>query len=122
VDEDRLVQTVRAACRRLPEVEERLSHGTPTFFVRGRKSFVSVWFAGHHEDTFPHLWCAAPLGAQEALVASEPDTYFRPAYVGHRGWVGVRLDRGLSDDDVAELCEEAYRTVAPASLVRRLDA
>jgi hypothetical protein len=115
------VERVRAACSTLPEVEERLSHGSPTFFVRGKKSFVSVMAEGHHDDDFPHLWCAAPPGAQTELVAGDPSTYFRPPYVGHRGWLGVRLDRGIDDAEIRELCQEAYRAVAPPMLVRRLD-
>jgi hypothetical protein len=117
----RIVERVRAACSTLPEVEERLSHGAPTFFVRGRKSFVSVMAEGHHDDDFPHLWCAAPPGAQAELVAGDPATFFRPPYVGHRGWLGVRLDRGIDDAELRELCHEAYRAVAPRTLVKLLD-
>lgn len=116
------MRRVRVACARLPEVEERLSHGAPTFFVRGKKSFVCAWVEGHHDVRFPHLWCAAADGVQGELVASDPDTYFRPPYVGHRGWVGVRLDKGMGDDELRELCEDAFRHVAPSSLVAPLDA
>jgi hypothetical protein len=112
---------LRAACARLPEVEERLSHGAPTFFLRGKKGFVSVWRDGHHNNDFAHLWVAAAPGVQTELIASSPDTFFRPPYVGHRGWVGVRLDTGIGDDELRELCEDAYRAVAPATLVRQLD-
>ncbi len=119
-DAEGLVDDVRRACARLPEVEERPSHSAPTFFVRGKKSFVSVWPHGHHDDDFPHLWCAAPPGAQAELVDSDPDRYFRPPYVGHRGWLGVRLDWPIDPAELAELCEDAYRTVAPPALVRRL--
>lgn len=114
---------VRGICLALPEVTEKLSHGTPTFFVR--KTFVQVWPDGHHDVQWPHLWAAAPPGLQEALIERDPQVYFRPPYVGHRGWVGMRLDRldrggGADWDDVEELCEVAYRTVAPARLVARL--
>ncbi len=115
------LEQLRSTCARLPEVVERPSHGAPTFFVRGKKSFLTVWVDGHHDLTFSHLWCAAPTGAQEALVESDPDQYFRPPYVGGRGWVGVRLDRGIGPDELAELCEDGYRTVAPATLIGRLD-
>ena len=113
---DDVVERVRAICAALPEVEERLSHGTPTFFVRGKKTFVSCWHRGHHDDDFPHLWAAAPAGAQEELVAEAPERFFRPPYVGHRGWVGVRLDGDVDWDEVAEICRDAYRTVAPPKL------
>jgi hypothetical protein len=116
------VDRLRAICLAFPEVTERLSHGAPTWFVRGKKTFVTLWAAGHHDVAFPHLWCAAPPGAQQELIAADPGRFFRPPYVGHRGWLGVRLDRDPDWAEIAELCEDAYRTVAPASLVVRLDA
>jgi hypothetical protein len=118
---DSLLERFRRACGRLPEVEERLSHSAPTFFVRGKKSFAMLWADGHHEDDFPHLWLAAAQGVQGELIAADPQQFFRPPYVGHRGWVGVRLDRGIGDDELRELCEDAYRAVAPKTLVQRLD-
>jgi hypothetical protein len=89
-------------CLALPEVTERLSHGAPTWFVRGKRAFETLWAHGHHDHDFPHLWCAGPLGAQQELVASEPGRFFRPPYVGGRGWIGVRLDTGLDWAEVSE--------------------
>jgi hypothetical protein len=80
-----------------------------------------VWAGGHHDHEFPHLWCAAPPGAQEALVTADPGRYFRPPYVGHRGWIGMRLDGDVDWDEVRGVCEDAYRAVAPARLVAGLD-
>jgi hypothetical protein len=117
-----VLERLRAICLALPETTERLSHGTPTWFVRGKKTFVQAWPEGHHDDRFPHLWCAAPPGAQEELVEAEPERYFRPPYVGGRGWLGLRLDVDVDEAELAALCEEAYRCVAPATLVKRLDA
>ena len=54
-------------------------------------------------------------------MQAEPERFFRPAYVGHRGWLGLRLDRELDWDEVAGVIEDAYRTVAPKTLVARLD-
>lgn len=110
---------VRAICLALPEVTEKLSHGAPAFFVK--KQFVMLWHDGHHDHDFPHLWCAAPPGAQDELVTTEPDRFFRPPYVGHRGWLGLRLDGDVDWDEVASVCEEAYRTVAPRRLLTELD-
>jgi hypothetical protein len=110
---------VRSICLALPEVTERQSHGSPAFFVK--KQFVMLWPAGHHDHVFPHLWCAAPPGAQDVLVGGAPERIFRPPYVGHRGWLGVHLDGHVQWDEIADLCEDAYRTVAPATLVWRLD-
>ena len=108
----RIEERIRAICLALPGCEERLSHGSPAFFV-GRQ-FVMLWPDGHHETDFPHLWCAAPPGAQEELTSTEPDRFFRPPYVGHRGWIGVRLDGDVDWDEVARICREAHRVIAPA--------
>jgi hypothetical protein len=113
---------LRATCLELPEVTERPSHGAPTWFVRDKSVFVQLWTDGHHQDDFPHMWCAAPPGVQEALVAAEPDRFFRPPYVGGRGWLGVRLDGPVDWTEIAELCEDAYRVIAPRRLVKELDA
>ncbi len=112
-------EQVRSICLALPEVTERLSHGAPTWFVKG-KSFTTLWAHGHHADDFPHVWCAAPPGAQLELTASDPARFFRPPYVGGRGWIGVRLDRDVDWAEVAELCQDAYRVIAPARLAALL--
>ena len=118
---EQLISRIRKICLALPEVTERPSHGAPTFFVRGKATFVTVWAEGHHDHTFPHLWCAAPPGAQEMRIAEDADRIFRPPYVGHRGWIGVRLDGKVDWAQIEELCEDAYRTVAPRTLVAQLD-
>jgi hypothetical protein len=115
------VERIRKICLALPKVTERPSHGAPTFFVRGKSTFVTVWAQGHHDHTFPHLWCAAPPGAQEMRISEDADRIFRPPYVGHRGWIGIRLDGKVDWAQIEELCEDAYRTVAPKALVAQLD-
>jgi hypothetical protein len=117
-----LADRLRAICLALPEVTERPSHGAPTWFVRDKKSFVTLWADGHHDNRFAHLWCAGLPGAQAALVAQDPGRFFRPPYVGGRGWIGVRLDGPAPVDwsEIAELCEDAYRAVAPPALIARL--
>lgn len=116
-----LYPRLRAICLALPEVTERPSHGAPTWFVRDKKTFATLWRHGHHQDEFPHLCCAAPPGAQAELIAAAPDRFFRPPYLGGRGWVGVRLTGEIDWDEIAELCQDAYRTIAPARLVALLD-
>lgn len=107
---------MRTICLTLPEVTEKPSHGAPAFFVK--KQFLMVWPGGHHDNDFPHLWCAAPPGAQDELVSTEPDRFFKPPYVGGRGWIGVRLDGAVDWDEIEAICREAYRTVAPERLLR----
>jgi hypothetical protein len=112
---------VRELCLSLPEVNERLSHGSPTFFVRDKRTFV-MYLDNHHDDGRLALWCAAPEGMQETLVPAEPEHYFRPPYVGHRGWIGVRLDRGLHWNEIAGAIEDAYACTAPKALVEAAKA
>ena len=67
------------------------------------------------------LWVAAPPGVQAQLAEQEPDRFFVPPYVGHRGWLGVRLDVDVDWDEVAGIVEDSYRQVAPKTLVKLLD-
>ena len=113
------LQRLRKICLALPETTERLSHGEPTWFVRDRKTFVM--FSDHHHDDRVGFWCAAPMGAQDALVGSAPDRFFVPPYVGHRGWIGVYLDVEQDWDEIADLVEDAYRQVASKTLLVQLD-
>ena len=91
-------------------VEERLSHGEPTWFFRGKRSFAM--FADHHHDDRLAFWCAAPPGIQESLISEDDTKYFRPPYVGPRGWVGVYLDVEVDWDAVAGIIEGAYHFIA----------
>ncbi|MFB9909729.1 MmcQ/YjbR family DNA-binding protein [Allokutzneria oryzae] len=114
------LQQLRELCLALPETTERLSHGEPTWFVRDKKTFVTYSDHHHHDDRLG-FWCAAPPGVQEEMVAEEPERFFRPPYVGHRGWLGVYLDVEVEWAEIGEIVEEAYRMVAPRTLVARLD-
>lgn len=114
------LEKLRNLCLALPEVTERLSHGEPTWFIRGKKTFAN--YANHHHGDRLAFWCAAPDGAQEVLVARNPDRFFRPPYVGGRGWLGVYLDVPVDWDEVADLVAAAYRTVAPKKLLAEMDA
>lgn len=119
--QDHPLETLRKLCLALPETTERVSHGEPTWFIRDKKAFVM--FADHHHNDVLAFWCAAPDGAQETLVATDPERFFVPPYVGHRGWLGVRLDVGENDwDQIADLVLDAYRTVAPKRLLASFDA
>ncbi len=105
------IARVRALCLG-HGVEERLSHGAPTWFVRGR-SFASISDHGH--DDRLAVWLAAPAGRQESLVETDPVRFFRPPYVGHRGWAGVYLDVATVDwDELAVLLREARDLIGAA--------
>lgn len=117
--DDEPLNRLRAICLALPEVTERPSHGEPAWFVRGKKTFVT--YADHHHDDRLAFWCAAPDGAQAMLVEADPERFFVPPYVGHRRWLGVRLDVPTDWEEVTDLVEDAWRAVAPKRLVAEFD-
>ena len=113
---DQPLERVRKLCLALPETNERLSHGEPTWFVRDKKAFVT--YADHHHDDRVAFWAAADDGVQRHLVEDEPRQFFRPPYVGVRGWVGMWLDDDPDWDRVELLVEEAWRCIAGSRLIK----
>jgi len=104
------VDRLRAICLALPDTTEKLAWSEPTWRVRG-KLFAQL---DNHHHGADHLavWLPAPLGEQEAMIFTDPVRFFRPPYVGHRGWVGVRIDRRPNWTEVARLVKQAYGLVA----------
>jgi hypothetical protein len=115
-ERERILARVRDICLAFPETSERRSHGAPTFFVREKRAFVMV-LTNHHGDGRFAIWCAAEQGVQSMLGEADPGRFFVPPYVGHRGWLGVRLDRALDWDELTGILEDAYARVAPPKLV-----
>jgi hypothetical protein len=114
-----VLERLRRICLALPETSERQSQGAPTFFVRGKRPFVMVVPRSRRPATVAsQSGCAAADGMQQMLIEAEPERFFVPPYVGHRGWLGVRLDRGLDWDELAGIVEDAYAEVASQKLVR----
>ena len=107
---DAALDLVRGICLSLPETEEKIAWSAPTFRVRGRQ--FAMFLNNHHGDGKIALWCAAPPGAQQDLVAADPKRFFVPPYVGVGGWLGIRLDTKLGKGAIAALIEQAYRTIA----------
>ena len=110
------IARLRAICLALPEANERISHGEPTWFAGKGKVFAML--DDHHHGA-PHLsvWLPAGLGAQEALIASDPKRFFRPPYVGGSGWVGVVLDTAQDDEDAPALAAGDELKLAGRSMV-----
>jgi len=109
---DECVRRLRELCLALPGVSERISHGEPSWFVK--RQFVTL--ADHHHDDRFGFWAAAPEGAQGRWLALDPERFFRPPYVGGRGWIGVNLDVELDGNDwmnIAEIIGDAHAVVAP---------
>lgn len=113
------VERLRGVALALPETSERLGHGEPCFYVREKKLFVML---DNHHHGAEHLgfWCAAPPGVQHELIAEDSERFFRPPYVGHRGWLGVRIDGDPNWEEISEIVRDAYRQVAPKALIAQL--
>ncbi|HKW52908.1 MAG TPA: MmcQ/YjbR family DNA-binding protein [Stellaceae bacterium] len=107
----RPLDRLRAICLKLPEAAEKETWDLPTFRVRD-KIFVMAIIG----ETPLALWCKAPPGSQAILVGADPERFFVPPYVGHRGWVGMRLGKGVDWREVDVLVTRSYRLTAPKRL------
>jgi hypothetical protein len=110
---EKQMRRVRSICSAIPETTEKLSHGEPTFFVR--KKVYAMFANNHHNDGHIAIWIPAAPGLQEMMIADSPETFFKPPYVGVRGWVGVEL-ASIGDEELACLIRDAWRLVAPKRL------
>ena len=117
--DERLVERLRNICLALPEANERLSHGEPTWFA-GKGKVFAMLDDHHHGAEHLSVWLPHPLGAQEALIETDPARFFRPPYVGGSGWVAVVLDTRPNWDMVAGLVRDAYLHIATRKLAARL--
>jgi len=113
------IERLRKICLALPDVTEKIAWGEPTW--RAGKIFAQME-THHHDADRVAVWLPARAGVQEALVEEDPVHFFRPPYVGHKGWIGVRIDRKPDWRAVAGLVAEAYREVASPEMIARLDA
>ena len=102
---------LRQICLALPEAVETETWGDPTFRI-GAKIFAME----KRGDGRVSVWCKAPAGSQAVLVGADPERFFVPPYVGHKGWVGVRLDRRPDWNEVAAVIRRSYRLIAPKRL------
>ena len=110
------LRRVRRICAALPGTTERLSHGEPTFFVD--KKVFAMFANNHHNDGHIAVLIAAASGLQPLLIKENPKTYFKPPYVGVRGWVGIELEH-ISDDELGAHIHEAWQMIAPKKLKLR---
>lgn len=108
------VARLRAICLAMPEAVEKETWQAPTFRIRD-KIFAMV----HHAESRPGVWCKAPPGVQAVLVEAVPARFFRPPYVGQKGWIGVWLDGPIEWDELAEILARSYRMTAPKRLVSK---
>jgi hypothetical protein len=112
-----ILARVREICLALPEATELETWGAPTFRVRSK-----IFAMPRTGDGRASLWCKGPPGVQQILVGADPDLFFVPPYVGHNGWIGIRLDlEGTDWEEVAGLVEESYRMTAPKRLAAQIE-
>jgi hypothetical protein len=116
---ERIVERLRKICLALPEANERVSHGEPTWFA-GKGKVFAMLDNHHHGATHVAVWLPQPFGVQDMLIEADPERFFRPPYVGPSGWVGVILDRKPDWASVAQLVRDAYMHVATRKLAAQL--
>jgi hypothetical protein len=99
----------------LPEGLREYNGQHAAFRVRTRT--FAYYLDDHHGDGIVALACKAPSGWNDALVRAEPDRFYRPSYIGPKGWVALRLDTGNIDwEEVEDLVLDSYLLVAPKRL------
>jgi hypothetical protein len=107
---------VRRICAALPDTFEKLSHGEPTFFA-GKRVFA-MCSSDHHGDGHIAVIVPAAPGVQAELVATRPETFYRPPYVGGKGWVGIELSQ-IDDDELGGFLTDAWKIIAPVKKQKR---
>lgn len=106
-----IANRLRKICLAFPEAEEKEAWGDPTFRVRDK-----IFAMEKRGDGRVSVWFKAPPGSQQVLIGADSDTFFRPPYVGHKGWVGMRLDAKPDWHEVAALLRRSYKMTAPKRL------
>ena len=112
-DNEKLIERVRRICFSFPETTEKISHGEPTWFVR--KKVFAMFSNNHHHDGHVAVTVPAAIGIQEALVKAAPEKFYRPPYVGVRGWIGIEV-AAVSDEELTAHIREAWKIIAPPKL------
>jgi hypothetical protein len=102
-------QRVRSICERLAGTSEKLSHGAPTFFVT--KRVYAMLALNHHNDQRMGVWIPAEPGMQGLLIQESPHKFYRPPYVGVRGWIGIELSE-VDDDELAFHLSDAWKMIS----------
>jgi hypothetical protein len=116
----KLVERLRKICMALPDANEKLSHGEPTWFA-GKGKVFAMLDNHHHGSEHLSVWLPQSMGAQEALIDADPERFFRPPYVGPSGWVGIVLDTKPDWGMVESMVRDAFLHVATAKLKSRVD-
>lgn len=109
------LENLRRVCLAFPETTEKEAWETPTFRVR--EKMFAMYVDNHHDDGRVAVWCKALPGVQEIVVGAAPHKFFRPPYVGHKGWIGICLDVDVDWKEIAGFIDDSYRMTAPKRLL-----
>jgi predicted DNA-binding protein (MmcQ/YjbR family) len=113
----RPIDRLRTICLAFPKAVEQETWGDATFRINAKIFAMHVL-----TDDRPSVWCKAPPGSQIILVEADPERFFVPPYVGHKGWVGMHLDRRVAWHEVEEVVRRSYRLTAPKRLLALIEA
>mgnify|MGYP004501969329 CR=1 FL=1 len=115
---DVVLERLRTVCLSLPEAAERVSHGSPGFHIEKGRFFAYFWHDVHGDGITAAIVKTSGLDEQAMLIEADPDTYYKPPYLGASGWVGIRLDGDAADWDlVADRVATSWELVAPSRLL-----
>jgi len=113
---------IAALAGALPQVEEKISHGSPCWRVADKRMFAYFWHDHHGDGRTALLVKTSGIEEQEMLIDLDPDIYFKPPYLGPSGWIGLRLDQVGTDWETVELrLRESWRLAAPPKLAAMMD-
>lgn len=105
------LERLREICLALPDATEKEAWGEPTWRIRDK---IFAMQKGNYPDGRPSVWMKAGEGVQEMLLATDPESFFAPPYVGHKGWIGIWMDTPrIRWPLVADLIAESYGLVGP---------
>ncbi|MEG3122523.1 MmcQ/YjbR family DNA-binding protein [Sphingomonas sp. GB1N7] len=117
-DPEPVLAKVRDAALSLPSTYEKLSHGSPGFFIEQGKAFAYFWHNHHGDNETIAIVKTTGLDEQQMLIESDPDFYYAPPYLGPSGWVAMRLDGAEVDwDRVADRIAISWELAAPRRLL-----
>lgn len=112
---------IRTIALELPATVEKVSHGTPVFFIEKGRTFAWFWHNHHGDGRTAVLVKTSGIEEQEMLIEADPDVYFRPPYLGPSGWIGLNLADETDWQHVADWIEKSWRAVAPRKLLEKFD-
>ena len=117
-DHDGDLARLRAIALALPGTAEKLSHGSPCFFIEKGKAFAYIWHNHHGDGETAVMVKTTGADEQDMLIAAQPELYYKPPYLGPSGWIAIRTDAAASDwDHIGDRVAQSWEMVAPRRLL-----